>query len=281
MDSPDYLYRREEKLTGGFFSEVVRVGDTVRRSTGPWTPAVHALLRHLEEIGFDGAPRVLGNDEQGREVISYVRGDVYLRAAPETITEGVLNDLGGLLRLYHEAVAGFELPSGVRWYHEPVSGEGAVVCHNDLSPRNTVFREGRPVAFLDWDLASPAPPVWDLAHAAWQFVPLSDDRGSARNGWTKPPDRHRRLRILCDGYGLSDEDRRELPWVVTERIEATASGIERLAADGVTAHERLVRQGVPGLVRADKAWVERHAGGLIVALVEERPNARETSRGSL
>jgi hypothetical protein len=274
MDSPDDLYRQEEKLTGGFFSEVARVGNTVRRSTGPWTPAVHALLRHLEEVGFDGAPRALGNDEQGREVISYVRGDVYLRAAPETITEGVLNDLGGLLRSYHEAVAGFELPSGVRWYHEPVSGGDAVVCHNDLSPKNTVFREGRPVAFLDWDLASPAPPVWDLAHAAWQFVPLSDDRGCARHGWTKPPDRHHRLRTLCDGYGLSGEDRRTLPRVVTERIEATASGIERLAAEGVAAHERLVRQGVPGLVRADKSWVERHAGSLTVALVEEGRNAR-------
>ena len=274
MDPPDDLYNQEEKLTGGFFSEVARVGDTVRRSTGPWTPAVHALLRHLEEVGFDGAPRVLGIDEQGREVISYVRGNVYLRATPGTMTEEVLDELGGLLRSYHEAVADFELPSGIIWYHGPVSGQGAVVCHNDLSPKNTVFREGKPVAFVDWDLASPAPPVWDLAHAAWQFVPLSDDRGSARHGWTTPPDRHRRLRILCDGYGLSGEDRRTLSRVVAGRMEATASGIERLAADGVTAHERLVRQGVPALVRADKSWVERHADGLTVALVEEGPDAR-------
>ena len=53
----------------------------------------------------------------------------------------------------------------------------------------------------------PAPPVWDLAHAAWQFVPLSDDRGCASNGWTRPPDRPHRLRILCDGYGLPRADR--------------------------------------------------------------------------
>ena len=273
MDPPDDLHREEVKLTGGFFSEVVRVGDTVRRSTGPWTPAVHALLRHLEEVGFDGAPRVLGIDEQGREVMSYVRGNVHLRATPGTMTEEVLGELGGLLRSYHDAVAGFELPSGLAWYHEPVSGRGAIVCHNDLSPKNTVFRKGRPVAFLDWDLASPAPPAWDLAHAAWQFVPLSDDRGTARHGWSKPPDRHRRLRILCDGYGLSGEDRRTLTRVVTERLEASTSGIESLAADGIIAYERLVRQGVPALVRADKSWVKRHAGGLTTALVGERPHA--------
>ena len=246
---------------------MAKVGDTVRRSTGPWTPAVHALLRHLEAGGFDGAPRVLGIDERGREVLSYVKGNVPLRATPEVVTERALYEVGGLLRRYHEAVSGFELPSGIEWFHEPVQGRGTVVCHNDLAPRNTAFREGRPVAFLDWDLASPAPPAWDVAHAAWQFVPLSDERGCARNGWTRPPDRPRRLRILCDGYGLSREDRAAFSRMVARRMEATASGIERLAAEGVTAHERLVRDSVPDLVRADRAWVERHAGDLDAALV--------------
>src|SRR6266498_211042 len=57
----------EEVLAGGNFNHVVRVGDTVRRvKTGAWTPAVHALLRHLERAGFDGAPRALGVDDRGR-----------------------------------------------------------------------------------------------------------------------------------------------------------------------------------------------------------------------
>ncbi len=266
-------FDREVSLAGGFFSAVAKVGDTVRRSTGPWTPAVHALLRHLEAAGFDGAPRVLGIDGRGREVLSYVPGDVPERAAPEAVTERGLDEVGRLLRRYHEAVSGFELPSGIDWHHEPVPGSRVVVCHNDLSPRNTVFREGRPVAFLDWDLAAPGPPVWDVAHAAWQFVPLSDDRGCARHGWARPPDRARRLRILCDGYGLPREDRVGFSGVVAKRIEATASGIERLAAEGVKAHERLVRQGVPALVRADRAWVERHAGELDAAPAEGMPGA--------
>lgn len=178
---------------------VTKVGDTVRRPTGPWTPAVHALLRHLEEVGFDGAPRVLGIDERGREVLSYVPVEVLGCAGPEAVTERVLDEVGRLLRRYHEAVSGFELPQGIAWYYEPRPGRRPVVCHNDLSPRNTVFREGRPVVFLDWDLAAPAPSAWDLAQAAWQFVPLSDDRGCARHGWGQPPDRARRLRVLCDG----------------------------------------------------------------------------------
>lgn len=56
----------EVPLKGGAIAEVVRVGDTVRRSTGPSTPEVHALLRHLEAVECDPAPRVLGTDERGR-----------------------------------------------------------------------------------------------------------------------------------------------------------------------------------------------------------------------
>ena len=257
----------EEALTGGHASAVSRVGDTVRRSTGPWTPAVHALLRHLEGVGFDGAPRVLGTDGQEREVLTFIPGEVPDRASPEVVTERALAEVGGLLRRYHEAVSGFELPAGLSWYHPALPGARTVVCHNDLAPRNTVFREGRPVAFVDWDLASPAPPAWDLAHAAWQFVPLSSDAGCARNGWASPPDRARRLRVLCDGYGLPDRDRAGFSGIVVSRLETTASGIEALAAAGVEAHERLLTGGVPALVREDGGWVERNAAALDAALL--------------
>ena len=51
--------------------QVYRVGETVRRPLRPSAPGVHALLRHLEDVGFDGAPRVLGVDAEGREVLTY------------------------------------------------------------------------------------------------------------------------------------------------------------------------------------------------------------------
>ena len=37
-------------------------------------PATPALLCHLTEIGFDGAPRFIGIDAQRREVLSYIPG---------------------------------------------------------------------------------------------------------------------------------------------------------------------------------------------------------------
>ena len=60
----------EEPLHGGDVTTVVKVGDTVRRETGPWSAAVHALLQHFERVGFDGAPRFLGIDERGREILA-------------------------------------------------------------------------------------------------------------------------------------------------------------------------------------------------------------------
>jgi hypothetical protein len=247
----------EEPLPGTF-STLSKVGNTVRRSTGPWTPAVHALLRHLERVGFNGAARVLGIDAQGREVLTYIPGHVPRGASPEIATDRALFEVGGLLRRYHEAVSGFSLPPGIEWYGGADPGPGTVVCHNDLAPKNTVFREGSPVAFVDFDLASPALRAWDVAHLAWQFVPLTDDAGCMRHGWTSPPDRPGRLRLLSDGYGLSEQERIGFQELLARRIEATASGIEALAAEGVPAHRRWVEEGVPALVRADRDWVEGH-----------------------
>jgi Ser/Thr protein kinase RdoA (MazF antagonist) len=105
-------------------------------------------------VGFDGAPHVLGIDAQGREVLAYVPGNVPRDASsPEIATDRALSELSRVLRRLHEAVSGFSLPLSVEWYGRADPGPGSVVCHNDLTPRNTVFREGSPVAFVDFDLA--------------------------------------------------------------------------------------------------------------------------------
>ncbi|HEY3034840.1 MAG TPA: aminoglycoside phosphotransferase family protein, partial [Streptosporangiaceae bacterium] len=64
----------EERLDGGNAGGAVRVGDTVRRARGPWTPAVHALLSHLAGKEFAGVPRPLGVDGRGREILTFLEG---------------------------------------------------------------------------------------------------------------------------------------------------------------------------------------------------------------
>ena len=99
-DRSDRWCSRRSRCIGGNTSTVVRVGDTVRRNAGPWTPAVHALLRHLERVGFTGSPRALGMDERGREVLSYLEGECgEYPLAPHWVTDEALVAVG------HDAAA--------------------------------------------------------------------------------------------------------------------------------------------------------------------------------
>nr|BFF27440.1 hypothetical protein GCM10025732_54050 [Glycomyces mayteni] len=106
----------EIPLIGGNTSTVIRLGDTVRRNTGPWTPAVHALLRHLDGAGFTGAPRVLGVDEHAREVLSFVEGEPgKYPLAPHWTTDETMSAVAKMLRMYHDAQYGFRPPPGATW----------------------------------------------------------------------------------------------------------------------------------------------------------------------
>src|ERR1700742_5067540 len=107
----------ETPLAGGNMnSGGVRVGDTVRRPAGPWTPAVHALLAHLHAAGFGGAPRPLGIDEQGREVLTFISGPVVWPGRFSLLDrDGALGRVACLIRDFHDAVAGFTPPPDAHW----------------------------------------------------------------------------------------------------------------------------------------------------------------------
>jgi hypothetical protein len=82
----------------------IRHGNTILRAAGPWTPTVHAFLRHLEQVGYPGSPRVVGDgyDDQGREVPTYIQGRI---AHPHAYTDEGIFQVGQLLRALHDAIA--------------------------------------------------------------------------------------------------------------------------------------------------------------------------------
>ena len=182
----------------------VRVGDTVRRPAGSSRAAVRDLLLHLESVGFDGAPRHLGTDELGREVLTWIDGDVPLPPYPAwAMTDRALTDLGQLVRRFHEATATFRSTTddwSTQWA-DPAGG--SVVCHNDLFPENVVFRDGRVVALIDFAMAAPGRPLWDVAIAAEIWGPLGDPERRDPHGIDL--DGIARLGVLARAYGLKPD----------------------------------------------------------------------------
>jgi hypothetical protein len=234
----------EIPLHGGNTSTVVRAGDTVRRNAGPWTPAVHALLRHLEYRGFGGAPRALGMDEQGREVLSYLDGECgAYPLAPHWVTDEALTTVATMLRMFHDAQQGFNPGRDAVWRSfGPPPPDSEVICHHDAAPHNVVWRPDNTLALIDFDLASPGARIYDVAYAAWTWVPLFSDRDSVTLGWHRP-DRPRRLRLFADAYGLIPRDRVRLVRTIRRRIVDHVEGIRRMAAMGDPAFVRIVRRG--------------------------------------
>jgi hypothetical protein len=262
---------QEIPLRGGRLSAVVRVGNTVRRPTGPWTPAVHLLLRHLEGVGYQGAPRVLGTDDRGREILSYIPGEVASGDKPPNYVwaQQTLVRVAQLLRCYHDAVASFTPPSPAAWQIIDIgSRESEVICHNDLAPWNTVFQDGSPVAFIDWDLASPGLKLWDVAFAVWHFVPLYDDEKCSRLGCgTSMDERALRLRRFCDAYGFPASS--NLISAVIQRQQRARQRIRTLADQGHASYVRLWQSGVEQAILRDVTFVERNSSALARCLPQE------------
>jgi aminoglycoside phosphotransferase (APT) family kinase protein len=240
---------RDEPLTGGRMTAgIVRRGDRLLRPMGPWSPAVHELLRYLETAGFDAAPRVLGTDGD-REILTYLPGEVANdpdwqpgrghRLPPYARTDGSLAAAARLVRRLHAAAAGFA-PRHTRYRlhpHPPQPGE--LVSHGDLGPWNTVYRDGVPSAFIDWDGARPLDPLTDLAEAAWAFVPLAPPEQLREAGFDPVPDLPARLRLFTDAYGLPDRAA-ILPALVRARLpapeQASLQCADAASAADVLAH---------------------------------------------
>lgn len=236
---------RETPL-GGNLQDAVRIGDAVHRRAGPWTPSVHALLRYLERAGFP-APRVVGTDGQGREVLRFIEGDADPGGdhpvAERFLTDERLIEAAKLLRRYHDVAAQFRPPPNAKWrLVAPTAYE--VICHNDWSPWNALLNGGKVSTVLDWDLAGPGTRLWDIAMAASSWAPLFSSLPSL-----SIKERGRRLRLFVDAYGLAE--RSELLLTMRLRLQHVGEFVAREAAAGDPGMQRLVAQNVPKMMWED------------------------------
>jgi hypothetical protein len=225
----------ERRLDGGRTNVVVRVGDTVHRRASPATPAVHALLRHLEAIGFQGVPRAHGFDDDGREVLSFVEGETVGGQWPWpswVFTDETIIQVGRWMRAYHDATRSFVPPDDAVWLVGPPWRPGMVIAHNDAAPYNAVWRDGALVGFVDFDIACPSEVELDLAYTALTWVTLHSSPNLGALGPAGHEDRRRRLGLLLDAYHY-DGDRASFGATIARRARLNAAVIRRQAAEGI------------------------------------------------
>jgi tRNA A-37 threonylcarbamoyl transferase component Bud32 len=175
----------EIPLGGGWTNDgVVRVGDTVRRPPIFATQLMRDVLVHLEQVGFNAAPRWLGLDEQDRDVLSFVEGDTFSDCRAIVWSDEQLAASARLLSHYHDAVAGSTLADA-----------RDVVCHGDYGPWNLIWRDGLPVCVIDFDTTRPGERIEDIGYALWKHLNL---------GLVELPadEQARRARVFVDAYGI-------------------------------------------------------------------------------
>ena len=240
-----------EVLEGGATNRgnVVRIGDRVHRPRRSGADVAEALLLHLESVGFEGSPRFLGHDDQGRQVLSFIAGDVHADQRPPWIDDDeanarALGRMARLLRDLHEAAAGFEPPPGAEPFR-PLPLSGDVWNHADAHYSNTVFEGANPIAFIDWECCAPGHRMYDPAALLL----------SARNPRPDRADNARRERAallaadaVLDGSGATDEERASFSGHVAIVFDDVAVFIE--GEDGVPTY----RAEAPARLRWQADW---------------------------
>jgi hypothetical protein len=253
----------EEALSGGNMGGAVRVGTTVRKSRQPQSATLQRLLAHVRAQGVTWVPEPLGTDAQGRDVWSFIPGEVVHDHPAWLWSPGVLTTVARRLREWHDATASFERrPEDVWWWPGKLPVE--VICHVDFAPYNHVFCKGEFVGAIDFDICYPGPRLWDLAYTAYRYLPLTphvDESVPDGSAWDRshfsPPQIAARLGAFLDAYAGNAAHLRYpaslLLGHLPPRLVAMADWCDR------QEDEALRRNGVMYRVHAD--WIASGARG--------------------
>ncbi|WP_283747046.1 phosphotransferase [Bacillus cereus] len=255
-------YENEEMLTGGNVSNVYRSGDTVRRELKPDSIKIHKLLKHLENKGFNYAPKFLGIDEKDREILSFIEGEAGNYPLQEYMwSNDVLKEIAKMLRLYHDSVSDFSIENS--WQsidNTPQPFE--VLCHNDFAIYNLIFNHKRPVGIIDFDVAGPGPRLWDIAYTFYTCIPLSrvyyseTGEGVYYNSLQHADRIKKRVKLFFESYGEGiEEDYLEM---VLLRLEGLCKTIKRKASEGDIAFQKMIDEGHIEHYQNDIKFIREH-----------------------
>lgn len=246
------------QMQSGREGQILRGEDRVFRPSGPWSPAVHQLLKHLEQAGFDGAPKVFGVNQQGQEELSFVDGETYNYPLKGAIaSREALESAARLLRSYHDATVSFlsqQASQQLQWML-PSRQPQQVICHGDFAPYNVALNGNQVVGVFDFDTAHPAPRIWDIAYAIYCWAPFKTNPDDALGDLTSQTER---AKWFCDAYGLEEPSRATLIEMMIERIQTLVDFMRAQAAQGNSAFIANLKDDHDQAYLADIAYLKQH-----------------------
>jgi hypothetical protein len=262
----------EIPLEGGDVTEgLVRIGDTVRRPRGPQAAFVEGLLSYLERQGFSGAPRFLGIDDQGRQVLTHIAGEVAGRPWPDWVAdEDRIRSVARLVRRYDDVAHGYGIPADAPTRSEiagappSIAGEPTFVAHLDITPENVVFVDGRASALIDFDLARPADRGLEVANLLLWWAPLmpAEDREPV----VREVDALHRAAVLVNAYDLDDAGRARLVPLAINAAERSWFAMRERAEQLGGGWRRMWDEGVGDRIKRRHRWLLDNAEAISAAV---------------
>ena len=256
-------HENEEILTGGEFDNVYRSGDTGKSRVEKDSPKIHKLSKHLENKGFSYAPKYLGIDEKGREILSFIEGEAGNYPLKEYMwSNDVLKEIAKMLRLYHDSVSDFSFDDS--WEsidNTPQPFE--VLCHNDFAIYNIIFNHQKPVGIIDFDIAGPGPRLWDIAYTLYTCVPLSrvhhSETGEAvyYNPLKDADHIKQRVKLFFESYGIEGMEKGFLEMVLL-RLEGLCKYMRKKSRYSLCASYRGNIQQIIRCNQSDIKFIREH-----------------------
>ena len=245
---------KQELLDGGWGKDLrpVKIGNTVHRQPSEHSPYVHRVLQFLEAANFEWSPRLLGVDEQGWEVLSFIDGYVpHGQEVPQqTWSIETMQDIFAHIRQLHDLTSGSDLANGRE-----------CICHGDLSYANTVYREGKAVAFIDWDWVHPGHRLDDVAYGILQYLSIGEFESEGG-----PEERAYLARAVADAYGLAASQRGMMPTQMLDLLLAIRNRQLKAIKGGSPAAIRLAEANVPDHMLKRHAWLEKNIEHFVSAM---------------
>lgn len=244
----------------------MRVGDTVRRPHQEQSWAVAAYLDHLAAVGFDAAPRFLGVDDRGRDVLTFLEGEVCgAEIVPRFRSDELLASVGRLVRRLHTASEGYRddlepFPSAF-----PPAEQSETISHLDVTPQNVVVRGDEAIGLVDFDLAGPATRLRDSYNTAMHWVPLA----APEDLWVgfNFDDQLRRIRVFADAYGWTPEERGQIARFGADAAARSYVRMRGRARSIGGGWKRMWDAGVGDVIRRREQWLLAHADAITGALL--------------